>query len=211
MKMQETITVVDYGMGNVGSVLNMLRYLGYGSRIVSNGRELANAGNIILPGVGHYKKAMINIRKQEIDKALEYAVYERKGHVLGICLGMQLLMDYSEEGDCRGLGYINGNVVKFRRIDFPVPHLGWNTIKYIDGSQKTFNGDEARFYFAHSYYVRCENKENIIASTEYGITFASIIKSGNILGVQFHPEKSHIYGINFLKNYMETIRCTAIE
>lgn len=205
------VTVVDYGMGNVGSVRNMLDYLGFKCDMASNGKELAQAQNIILPGVGHYKKAMMNIKKKELDKALEYAVYEKKAYVLGICLGMQLLMDYSEEGDCKGLSYISGNVKKFSNINMPVPHMGWNTVEFADWAQDAYREDEARYYFVHSYYVCCDSQDNVMASTEYGIKFTSAVKKGNVMGVQFHPEKSHIYGMHFLKKYMEMTQCITTE
>lgn len=211
MGLESMVTVVDYGMGNDGSIRNMLNYLGYECYITSRQDDIAEAANIILPGVGHFKRAMMNIKKSELDKALEYAVYEKKAYVLGICLGMQLLMDNSEEGACDGLGYIHGKVVKFRNIDLPVPHMGWNTVEYKKQAQSIYALDESRYYFVHSYYVCCSNQDDIMASTEYGIRFTSAVQKGNITGVQFHPEKSHIYGMHFLRRYMETTQCTAIE
>lgn len=205
------ITVVDYGMGNIGSILNILGYLGYACETTSNRKELVKAQSIILPGVGHYKKAMLNIKRRELDKALKYAVFEKKARVLGICLGMQLLMDYSDEGECDGLGYIHGDVRRFSDINLPIPHMGWNTVKYSDWAEKLYAQDKSRFYFVHSYYVYCDNQDNIMATTKYGIEFTSAVQKDNITGVQFHPEKSHIYGMHFLKQYMEMGECFVIE
>ncbi len=199
------ISVIDYGMGNIGSVKNILKYLGYKSNTIYTAKEVAKADNIILPGVGNFKMAVKNIKKTEIDKALKYAVYERKSKLLGICLGMQLLLDYSEEGDCEGLGFIKGNVYKFKNINLNIPHMGWNTISLNKYMKEIFYKKNARYYFVHSYYVKCEYEKDIMATTEYGIKFHSAIKKENVTGVQFHPEKSNIYGMDFIKKYMEMI------
>lgn len=206
----QSVAVAEYGMGNIGSIRNMLNYLGYECHTVSTGKEMATAQTIILPGVGHYKKAMTNIKKRELDKALRTAVYERGAYVLGICLGMQLLMEYSEEGDCYGLGFIQGKVKKLSGIKLPIPHMGWNTVEYVDGAKNFYMEGAARYYFVHSYYVHCDNQDNIMATTEYGIKFTSVVRRQNIIGVQFHPEKSHIFGMDFFKKYMEMRECTVI-
>ncbi len=197
------ISVVDYGMGNIGSVKNIFKYLGYKCNTVYTKEEIQEAGIIVLPGVGNFRKAIGNIQKAGIDKALEYAVYEKKSRLLGICLGMQLLFDYSEEGECRGLGFIKGNVYRFNNIGLNIPHMGWNTISLSEDMKEIFYKENARYYFVHSYYAECKYKENIMATTEYGIKFHSAVKKDNIIGVQFHPEKSNIYGMDFLRKYME--------
>lgn len=129
----------------------------------------------------------------------------KKSKLLGICLGMQLLLDYSEEGDCEGLGFIKGNVYKFKNINLNVPHMGWNTIRLNNYMKEIFYKENARYYFVHSYYVKCKYEKDIMATTEYGIKFHSAIKKENVTGVQFHPEKSNIYGMDFIKKYMEMI------
>lgn len=205
------IVIVDYGMGNLGSVRNILNYLGYESRIADTAKEVAAASDLILPGVGHFKKAMANIRKRELDKALEFAVFERGSRVLGICLGMQLLLEHSEEGNCDGLGYIRGGVFRFPDGPLKIPHMGWNTVNWTAPYQERFMKEDARFYFVHSYYAKCENASDVAATAEYGIRFDAVVKSGNVMGVQFHPEKSHIYGMHFLNKYMETTSCITTE
>ena len=202
-------TIIDYGMGNINSIKNMLGYLGYESVLSNNPEVILKSKRIILPGVGNFGKAMENIRKLELDKILNDAVYEKRIPILGICLGMQLLLSYSEEGNCNGLNFIPGKVKKFSSEligDLKVPHMGWDYILENNESLLINNlSDNPRFYFVHSYYAICDNNKNCIAKTDYGIKFDSIVNNGIVFGTQFHPEKSHKYGMKLLKNYMENI------
>lgn len=200
------ITIVDYGMGNLYSVRNMLRYLGYESIISGDRDVLSKADRLILPGVGNFGEAMKIINESEIRSILDYKVLEGKTPVLGICLGMQLLSGYSEEGECEGLGWIPGEIKKFQLSEqhLKVPHMGWDYIERKEESQLLGNPQEGeRYYFVHSYYVRCADRENAVALTEYGIKFDAVIQKENIVGTQFHPEKSHKFGMNILKNFVE--------
>lgn len=199
------IVIVDYGMGNLYSVKNMLKYLGYDSDVTGEISRIEAADKLILPGVGNFGKAMDVIRQSGLVEVLNRKVLEEKTPILGICLGMQLLLEYSEEGDCNGFGWIPGEVKKF---DFPehpelkIPHMGWD---YIEKQKKShlFSDltDGERYYFVHSYYVKCRNSADVAATTEYGIRFDSVIQRNNIMGTQFHPEKSHRFGMEILGNF----------
>lgn len=200
------VVIIDYNMGNINSIRNMLRYLGYEGILTNDPFVIRKAAKIILPGVGHYKKAMDNIIKLKLDNVIKEAALKEKKPVLGICLGMQLLVSHSEEGDCDGLGLIKGNVKKFQ-LDpkqYKVPHMGWDFIN-IQKESPLFDNicENPRYYFVHSYYVECDSCENVLASTEYGIEFHSIIGHENIIGTQFHPEKSHKFGMKIFQNFME--------
>ncbi len=199
------ITIVDYGMGNLNSVKNMLKYLGYDSTVTGDPELIRQADKLILPGVGHFGMAMDVIRKSDFLDILNDKVLEEKTPILGICLGMQLLLEYSEEGDCDGLGWIPGQVKKFEFPDQPqlkIPHMGWDYIEKCKDSPLFADsvGGE-RYYFVHSYYVRCTDREDAAATTAYGFSFDSVVERGNIMGTQFHPEKSHKFGMGILKNF----------
>ena len=201
------VTIIDYGMGNLRSVKNMIRYLGYDSEITNSPEKIANADKLILPGVGHFKAAMENIARVGIRQSMDYAILERKRPTLGICLGMQLLTSHSEEGDCEGLNYIPGDTIKFQYNELDgekIPHMGWDYI-HIKDQIPLMEGvdDEYRFYFVHSYYVQCRNKSDRVATTTYGLEFDSIIHHENVMGTQFHPEKSHKFGMLIMKNFLE--------
>lgn len=204
--MNSDVVIVDYGMGNINSIKNMLRYLGYSSEISNEKTIIMSAKKLILPGVGNFGKAMENINNLKIKETLEDAVISLGIPILGICLGMQLLLSYSEEGECEGLDWIEGKVKKFDLGDkgLKVPHMGWDYIKAKE-QEPIFDGltEESRFYFVHSYYVECDKRENSIATTDYGITFDSAVRKGNIYGMQYHPEKSHKYGMQVLGNFMK--------
>ena len=198
------ITIVDYGMGNLGSVFNMLKKIGVASKITSNIEEIKSATKLLLPGVGSFDKAMQRINDSGIKEVLDYKVLKEETPVLGICLGMQLLTNNSEEGIEKGLGYINASTKKFSFQDkkMKVPHMGWNLVEKSTSSLLTTNfEEESRFYFVHSYYVKVVNQENSILKTNYGLEFDSAIQNKNIYGAQFHPEKSHKFGMKLLKNF----------
>lgn len=203
-----SIVVIDYGMGNIGSIRNMLKYVG-ADHVVSDDRaEIAQAEKIVLPGVGHFDLAMQNLTQRDLIGPLGEAVLGAGKPILGICLGQQLLCKASEEGDREGLGYIDADV---RRIAPPpgsmlkVPHMGWSEVAFakIDPLVDQL-GERARFYFVHSYCVTCNDPNDVLGTTDYGGTFAAAFARGNIAGVQFHPEKSHKYGIQLFRNFIGT-------
>ena len=198
------ITVIDYGMGNLGSVINMLKKIGVASKITSDLEEIKTATKLLLPGVGSFDKAMQRINDSGIKEVLDYKALKEETPVLGICLGMQLLTNNSEEGIEKGLGYINASTKKFTFKDnkLKVPHMGWNLVEKSTSSLITNNFEvESKFYFVHSYYVEVEKQENSILKTTYGLEFDSAIQHKNVYGAQFHPEKSHKYGMKLLENF----------
>jgi glutamine amidotransferase len=198
------IAVIDYGMGNIRSVLNALKEVEAAGELLSDPGEIARRGRLILPGVGAFGEAMDNLRRAGIDRALEEA--RRAGAlILGICLGMQLLLDSSEEGGAHtGLGWIRGRVLRFpERAELRVPHMGWNELRFKREHALTrgiANGSDV--YFLHSYYCACEDPEDILATSTHGLEFAAMLAKDNLLGIQFHPEKSQQPGIAMLRNFV---------
>ncbi len=201
------LTIIDYGMGNLGSILNMLKRLGFNAEISSQVEVIRNAEKLILPGVGAFDKAMTNLEKCGFIPILNERVVEERIPLLGICLGMQLLTKRSEEGQLNGLGWIDAITVRFDfHLDqkMRVPHMGWNTLTVKQNSCLFKEMHESpRFYFVHSFYVKCKSPKSVLATTNYGIEFASGIIQNNIYGLQFHPEKSHKFGMQVLKNFAE--------
>ncbi|HNW96942.1 MAG TPA: imidazole glycerol phosphate synthase subunit HisH [Bacteroidales bacterium] len=200
------IVIIDYGMGNLYSVQYKLKKLFPDVIVSSSAEEIRNASKIILPGVGHFAVGMKNIIEKKLKDVLDYKALEEKIPVLGICLGMQLITNYSEEGNVEGLGWIPGKTIRFEKeklSGLKIPHMGWNNIT-IDKNDSILNGltNDDMFYFVHSYRVICENNEDSLCSTEYGVKFSSGISKGNIYGFQFHPEKSHDSGLKILKNFI---------
>jgi glutamine amidotransferase len=200
------IVIVDYGMGNVGSIRNMFHRLGLESTITNNPAAIARADRLILPGVGAFDIGMRNLRACGLIPLLEMKVQQEHTPVLGICLGMQLLTLGSEEGQLCGLGWIEADTVRFRFADQiappKVPHMGWSRVRpEKDSPLSEGMSAEARFYFVHSYHVRCRHDEDIWLSCEYGVRFTAAVRRGNIVGVQFHPEKSHKFGMRLLDNF----------
>lgn len=200
------IAIINYGLGNIRAFANLYKRLNMSYKIVSREDDLINATKIILPGVGAFDQAMELLQKSGMREALDNIVLRDKIPVLGICVGMQILAYSSEEGKLPGLGWIDGVVKKIDASTLlqttRLPHMGWNNIRPT-GNNRLFHGldDNARFYFLHSYYFQCHNNNNVIALTEYGEQFACAVNSENIYGVQFHPEKSHMNGIQLLKNF----------
>ena len=200
------VAILDYGMGNLGSVFNMLKYLGFES-IVSNKLSDLNKGtHLILPGVGHFDKAIRNIKRNGYDEFIMRKALDEQRPILGICLGMQLMCKNSEEGSESGLNLFDYEVKKF---SFPedttlkIPHMGWNFIRRDEESVLFKNLDnKSRFYFVHSFYVHDNNLPYKTSSTSYGIEFISSFNKDNIYGVQFHPEKSHKFGKKLFTNFL---------
>ncbi len=201
------IGVIDYGMGNLGSIMNMLKKVGAEAILTSNPADVEKAEKLILPGVGAFDSGMKNLGDSGLITVLNHKVIEQKTPVLGVCLGMQLLTKRSEEGRLAGLGWIDAETVKFKfdsvqSLKNKIPHMGWNTVEIFQKSQ-LFDDmyPEPRFYFLHSYYVRCHDAGNVLTRTIHGYSFVSSIIKGNIAGVQFHPEKSHKFGMKLLSNF----------
>lgn len=198
------ITIVNYGMGNVGSMLNMFKRIGVKAALESEPESILRATKIVLPGVGAFDAAMQRINKKAgLLEALNQKANIEKVPILGVCLGMHLLTNSSEEGELDGLGWINGSVKKFpSNLDKKVPHMGWNIAKPIKQSKLTSAlGEQPRYYFVHSYYVHVLDKSHTLMKTNYGLEFDSAIEKENIMGVQFHPEKSHKFGMKILENF----------
>lgn len=200
------ITIVNYGMGNLGSMLNMLKRIGVEARIESEPTEIEKSEKLILPGVGSFDAAMSRINNVSgLRDILESKARVQKVPILGVCLGMQLLTQSSEEGKIAGLGWIPAKTIRFpKNIGIKVPHMGWNVAIPQHQTFLTQNIEiEPRFYFVHSYFVQVENQAHSVMKTRYGLEFDSAIGFENIYGVQFHPEKSHRFGMQILKNFSE--------
>jgi imidazole glycerol-phosphate synthase subunit HisH len=197
------ITIIDYGVGNLNSIRNMLKRQGIPSVISSAREDIKQASKIILPGVGAFDSAMTKINSLQLDGILKEKAAEGIPF-LGICLGAQLLLEGSEEGNLKGLGLIKGWCRKFDQLaiaPLKVPHMGWSEIT-INGPHPLLPSETvSRFYFVHSYYLACDNEENVFAKAFYGHEFACGIMNRNIFGVQFHPEKSHRFGAQLLTNF----------
>lgn len=201
------ITIIDYGMGNVGSIANMLRKLGIEAIVSHSVDDLERAEKLILPGVGSFDHGMRNLRARGLIPVLEERVNRRGTPVLGICLGMQLMGKGSAEGVEPGLGWIDADNVPLRR-DAPagerlkVPHMGWNTVRLTSQGPPSM-GPDRRFYFVHSFHLACRDQHDVWAWTTYGVPFVSAVKRDHLLGVQFHPEKSHRFGLQLLGDFAE--------
>ncbi|UCD17684.1 MAG: imidazole glycerol phosphate synthase subunit HisH [Candidatus Zixiibacteriota bacterium] len=200
--------IVTYGMGNLGSVKNMLKKIGCEAVITADPGKIESADRLILPGVGSFDRGMKNIKESGFLEILGQKVLEERTPILGICLGMQLLTEGSEEGITRGLGWISAKTVRFSFNGSPlplkIPHMGWNFVRPARKSRLIDNiGDRPRFYFVHSYHVVCNNPDDIVLICNYGGEFACAVQHNNIMGVQFHPEKSHRFGLQLLRNFSE--------
>lgn len=200
------IAIVDSGVSNVRSVANMLRKGGVQAEVTTDPDRIAAAEKLILPGVGAFNAGMRALNERGLREILDRKVLQQRTPVLGICLGMQIMGRSSEEGGEPGLGWIDADVVKFR---FPsgepplkVPHMGWNVVEPQQASALLDGlGTDARFYFVHSYHLRCRRPEDVLGTTTYGYPFAASVGRDNVFGVQFHPEKSHRYGMALLQRF----------
>ncbi len=201
------VTIVDYGTGNLNSVKRSLDLLGVSSIVSSDPNDISRAEKIILPGVGHFGKAMSNLRRLNLLDPLNQAVLVDRKPILGICLGMELMAEKSEEGNANGLGWFQADIIQFNVSDkrrYKVPHMGWNKIFIKKNSLLMRNVPEfSEFYFVHSFHLKIRNQSDILNETEYEVKFPSAIEKGNIFGVQYHPEKSHDAGLQLLKNFIE--------
>jgi glutamine amidotransferase len=206
------IAVVNYGVGNVGSIFSMLRKIGVTAVEASTPDDVVNAERILLPGVGAFDHGMSMLAERELIDPLRDQV-RRGTPLLGICLGMQLLAEASEEGTLAGLGVIGGSSVRFRSESakpVKVPHMGWNEISITRTSPLTVGLEERpRFYFVHSYHLRVSDNTEVLATAQHGIEFAAIIRRENVWGAQFHPEKSHRFGMRLLANFSQ-VRCSKL-
>lgn len=199
------ITIVNYGMGNLGSILNMFKRVGVAARIESDPAEIAKSTKLVLPGVGAFDAAMECINTtQGLLEVLNHKAMVEKIPVLGVCLGMQLLTDSSDEGVLKGLGWIPGRAGRFPAMSgLKVPHMGWNVAKPVNQQHPLMRdvGEEPRYYFVHSYAVHVADPAHSLMRTRYGIDFDAAITRDNIMGAQFHPEKSHRFGMKLLSNF----------
>jgi imidazole glycerol-phosphate synthase subunit HisH len=199
----KNVCILDYGFGNTGSIKNMLKKIGVSNLEVSSNPEvIEQASHLIIPGVGHFDNAMNTLRSKGLDKAIKSFAMSNKP-LLGICLGMQILGINSQEGSEQGLELIPFKNVKFDLIDQKVPHMGWNQVEFKEQQTITaYLNQKDRFYFVHSYYAADVPQENVLFMTYYGKEFVSGVLKDNVIGVQFHPEKSHVFGMNFLKGFV---------
>lgn len=219
------IAIVDYKVGNLGSIENMFKKAGAKALITSDSSEIESADGILLPGVGRFDFAMKALNASGLRSVLEKKAFQDKTPFLGICVGFQLMTKHSEEGDMEGLGWFDARVKKFSINDpaLRVPHMGWNTVEaqkesplflakaltktLLPGESESKNDQklplEERFYFAHSYFVESAKPSEVLSTTEYGIDFHSALSNENIFGVQFHPEKSHSYGMRLLQQFAQ--------
>lgn len=196
------IGILDYGMGNISSVKNSLSYLGFDSKVVTSPDEFDDLSHLIFPGVGSFRKAMANLRERNLVQGIHKFV-ETEKPFLGICLGMQLLAEVGyEDGNTEGLGLVPGSVVPFE-ISAHVPHVGWNNIKCTVKHPVLKAQNHVDFYFVHSYYFQAKHESNILSTTNYEIDFCSAVQNKNVIGVQFHPEKSQEPGLNLLEAFCE--------
>ena len=199
--------IVDYGVGNLNSIRNMLKKAGTTAVISGNAADIENASKLVLPGMGHFDNCMQRFNQSGLRPIIENKVFVRKTPLLGICVGLQMFMESSEEGSEPGLGWLAGKTVRFKPgqmdSDLKIPHMGWQDV-HCNRDTPLWNGlADARFYFAHSFYVAPEQQEQVLLTASYGYQICVGVQKENILGVQFHPEKSHRFGMQLLKNFSE--------
>ncbi len=207
--MKRNIAVIDYGLGNIRSVINMLENIGANAIVALREEDIINADKYILPGVGAFNAGVRNIEAYGFREVLEEQVLKKGKMILGICLGMQLMGISSEEGSLKGFSWLAKRVVRFREKEsvmngLKIPHMGWNVVNEIK-THRIFSNIKhpMRFYFVHSYHMECEGADCEYGLTNYGYNFVSVVIQDNIIGVQFHPEKSHIFGMQMIKNFWE--------
>lgn len=202
------IAIIDYDMGNIGSIINMLKKVGANNVVITHDvATILQADRLILPGVGAFDTGMSMLQKYELIDCLKTCVIQNKKPILGICLGMQLLGKSSQEGVLPGLGYVDFENIKLDVKDYGlrVPHMGWDYVNVLKPQSQLVKNIqlEPRYYFVHSYYAKCKVNTDILMTCHYGIDITAAIQHDNIYGVQFHPEKSHKYGALIIKNFLE--------
>lgn len=203
------ICIIDYGVGNIQAFLNLFKQIGVQAQRASSPEELSQATHLILPGVGHFDHAMKRLNNSGMRSCLENLVLSSGKPIMGVCVGMQMLADSSEEGDLPGLGWIPGNVRAFvtnsESAILPLPHMGWNELELKNDSKLFLRGFDrfSEFYFLHSFYFDAKDKNDVAATAQYGKNFDAVVSRGNIYGVQFHPEKSHHHGRQLLLNFID--------
>ncbi|KAA9041468.1 imidazole glycerol phosphate synthase subunit HisH [Ginsengibacter hankyongi] len=203
------IAIIDYGVGNVGSILNMMNYIGIPAIVTKDYSEIRDASKLILPGVGSFDQAITLFNKSGLKELIDEKVNNEATPILGICLGMQMMTQGSAEGELPGLGWFEAKCIKFKFDGTlhgrqKIPHMGWNDITPVNSGTSLFKmiDQELKYYFAHSYHITGAEKYSI-ATASYGYDFTVAIKNGNKLGVQFHPERSHMFGVNLFKSFSE--------
>ncbi len=204
--MAPRVGIIDYGMGNLHSVYRKLTQSGGSAQLVSSPADFKGVDKLILPGVGHFERAMANLKALDLVESLNESVLVKKMPILGICLGAQLLAEKSEEGDAAGLGWIKGTVVRFKvkdTVHFKIPQTGWNTVSICKKS-RLLDGipDGSEFYFLHSFHYADVEQQDILTQTVYEYEFTSAVEGENVFGTQFHPEKSHDVGLRLFKNFI---------
>jgi glutamine amidotransferase len=202
------ITIVDSGVGNVGSIANMLRRCHGEAKVTADAAAVASAAKLILPGVGAFDAGMEALCRGSLDAALHDAVIGRGVPILGICLGLQLMARRSEEGQQAGLGWLRGDVVRFRTegvgtTSLPLPNMGWRTVTFTAGARLGTGDANTRFYFAHSFHLRMDDGADVTGTSTYGYEFPAVVEVENMMGVQFHPEKSHRFGAELLRRFAD--------
>lgn len=199
--------IIDYGMGNLQSVKKKLQRLGVDAEITNDPAKIVGAFKLFLPGVGHFSKAIQNLKSLHLYDALNEVVLVKKTPILGICLGLQLMAKHSEEGDVEGFGWFDAEVVHFKiqnQLKYKIPHMGWNSVRILKQSALVEDIPESQeFYFVHSYHIKSNNQEDVLATTEYEYPFVAALQKDNLYGVQFHPEKSHDIGEKMLANFLK--------
>lgn len=199
------IAIINYGLGNLTSIQNMFRRISVDAVITDDPQKIRNASRLLLPGVGHFKKGMANLHETGLTDVLHREVKENGKPILGICLGAQLMTSHSEEGDIDGLGWVDAVTVKFDKEklkSLPIPHMGWSDIQ-LTSSSELWEGlpPDPRFYFVHAYHFLFDKVHEVTATSKYGYEFACAFKNHNVFGAQFHPEKSHKFGMKVLENF----------
>lgn len=199
------VVILDYGIGNVYSIYNMLKKIGVEAEVSSDAGKVKRAAKIILPGVGHFSYCMQQLKKASFFYELEEKILGNKTPVLGVCVGCQMLMERSEEGNEKGLGWIKGEVIRFKENELvpgqKIPHMGWSDVQPATGCNLYRDIENPRFYFVHSYHLSCTDASEVTATCLYGYPFPASVATDNIMGVQFHPEKSHRFGMKLYENF----------